>query len=183
MHSISKSKSSHASVHHQILSLIHPEQCHTYNITNTTKTLAHDGYRRGRWTPTKKEPSQDHSSSEIPEEPVLQRKQVAMDVRVLLTDTVTHHLRGVLEPLDRHWPTRPPPKKVRVNDRLAPHQPAPPGRQRLPVPPRRSPVPDMARLVKQVSSSADSTTRMRDRHRRRRCRKIVLTKKIATSSY
>ena len=35
-------------------------------------------------------------------EPVLQRKQVAMDVRVLLTDMVTHHLRGVLQPLDRH---------------------------------------------------------------------------------
>ena len=61
-------------------------------------------------------------------EPVLQRKQVAMDVRVLLTDTVMHHLRGVLEPLDRHWPTRPPPKKVWVNDSLAPHQPAPPVR-------------------------------------------------------
>ena len=59
-------------------------------------------------------------------EPVLQRKQVATDVRVLLTDTVTHHLRGVLEPLDRHWPTRPPPKKVRVNDGLTPHQPVPP---------------------------------------------------------
>ena len=59
-------------------------------------------------------------------EPVLQRKQVATDVRALLTDTVTHHLRGVLEPLDRQCPTRPPPKKVRVNDRLAPHQSAPP---------------------------------------------------------
>ena len=59
-------------------------------------------------------------------EHVLQRKQVATDVRVLLTNTVTHHHHGVLEPLDRHWPTRPPPKKVRVNDRLAPHQPAPP---------------------------------------------------------
>ena len=59
-------------------------------------------------------------------EPVLQRKQVATNMRVLLTDTVMHHLRGVLEPLDHHWPTRPPPKKFRVNDRLAPHQPAPP---------------------------------------------------------
>ena len=69
MHSISKSKSPHASVHHRILSLIHPEYYHTYNVTNTTKTVAHDGYRRGRWTPTEKEQSQDHSSSEIPGEP------------------------------------------------------------------------------------------------------------------
>ena len=38
-------------------------------ITNTTRTVAPDGYRRGRWTPKDKEPSQDHSSSEIPEEP------------------------------------------------------------------------------------------------------------------
>ena len=173
MHSISKSKSSHASIHRRILSLIHHEQCHTYNITNTTKTLAHDGDRHGRWTPTAKEPSRDHSSSEIPGEPArywrtCAPKQVATDVRVLLTDTVTHHLRGVLEPLDRHWPTRPPPKKVRVNDRLAPHQPAPSGRQHLPIPARRSPVPNMA-LIKQASTAESTTTRMRDRHRRRRC--------------
>src|SRR3990170_3778694 len=58
-------------------------------------------------------------------EHVLQRKQVATDVRVLLADTVTYHLRGVLKPLHHHWPTRPPPKKVRVNDGLAPHQAAP----------------------------------------------------------
>ena len=38
-------------------------------ITNTTRTVASDGYRRERWTPKDKEPSQDHSSSEIPEEP------------------------------------------------------------------------------------------------------------------
>ena len=38
-------------------------------ITNTTRTVAPDGYRRRRWTPKDKEPSQDHSSSEIPEEP------------------------------------------------------------------------------------------------------------------
>ena len=38
-------------------------------ITNTTRTVAPDGYRRGRWTPKDKEPSQDHSSSEIPGEP------------------------------------------------------------------------------------------------------------------
>ena len=61
-------------------------------------------------------------------EPVLQRKQVATDVRILLTNTMTHDLLGVLEPMDRHWPTRSSPKKVRVNDRLAPHQLAPPGR-------------------------------------------------------
>ena len=60
-------------------------------------------------------------------EPVLQRKQVATDVRVLLTDMVTHHLCGVLVPLDHHWPTRPPPK-IRVNDELTPHQPAALGR-------------------------------------------------------
>ena len=61
-------------------------------------------------------------------EPVLQRKQVAMDVRVLLAETVMYHLRGVLKPFDDHWPTRLPPKKVQVNDGLTPHQAAPPGR-------------------------------------------------------
>ena len=35
--------------------------------------------------------------------PMLQRKQVATDVRVLLVDTVTYHLPGVLKPLHRHW--------------------------------------------------------------------------------
>ena len=59
-------------------------------------------------------------------EPELQRNQVAMDVRVLLAETVSYHLRGVLKPLDHHWPMRPPPKKVRVNDGLTPHQAAPP---------------------------------------------------------
>ena len=58
-------------------------------------------------------------------EPALQRNHVATDVLVLLADMVTYHLRGVLKPLDRHWPKQPPPKKVRVNDRLAPHQAAP----------------------------------------------------------
>ena len=48
-------------------------------------------------------------------EPVLQRKQLATDVRVLLADKVTYHLHGVLKPPHRHWPTRPPPKKARVN--------------------------------------------------------------------
>ena len=38
---------------------------------------------------------------------MLQRNQVATDMRVLLADTVTYHLHGVLKPLDRHWPTRP----------------------------------------------------------------------------
>ena len=168
MNSISKSKSSHASVHHRILSLIHHEQCHTYNITNTTKTLAHDGHpqrrnHHGIIAPVR-------SPKNLPgigEQHVLQCKQVATDVRVLLTDTVTHHLRGVLEPLDLHWPTRPPSNKDRVNNGLAPHQPTPLGRQHLPVPPRRSPVPDMADLVKQASS-AESTRRMRDRYCPRR---------------
>ena len=96
-----------------------------YSITNTTRTVAPDGYRRGRWTPKGKEPSQDHSSSEIPEEPVvepaLQRNHAATDVLVLLADTVTYHLRGVRKPRHRHWPTRPPPNKDRVNDGLALH--------------------------------------------------------------
>ena len=37
-------------------------------ITNTTRTVAPDEYRRVWWTPKDKEPSQDHSSSEIPKE-------------------------------------------------------------------------------------------------------------------
>ena len=61
-------------------------------------------------------------------EPMLQHKQVATDVCALLAETVMYHLRGVLKPLDRHWLTRPSPKKVRVNDGLIPHQAAPPGR-------------------------------------------------------
>ena len=59
-------------------------------------------------------------------EPALQRNHVATDVLVLLADTVTYHLRGVRKPRHRHWPTRPPPNKDRVNDRLAPHQATPP---------------------------------------------------------
>ena len=100
-------------------------------------------------------------------EPALQRNHVATDVLVLLADTVMYHLRGVLKPLHHHWPTRPPSKKVRVNNGLAPHQAAPPGRLHLLVPARRSPVLDMAPLIKQASS-AESTTRMQDRHHRRR---------------
>ena len=70
MHSIiSKTTSSLASIHRRILSLIHLEYYHTYSIASTTRTVAPDGYRRGRWTPKGTEPSQDHSSSEIPEEP------------------------------------------------------------------------------------------------------------------
>ena len=70
MHSIiTKSTSSLVSVHRRILSLILLEYYHTYSITNTARIVAPDGYRRGRWTPKDKEPSQDHSSSEIPEEP------------------------------------------------------------------------------------------------------------------
>ena len=69
MHSISKTKSSLASVHRRILSLIHLEYYHTYSIASTARTVAPDGYRLGRWTPKGTEPSQDHSSSEIPEEP------------------------------------------------------------------------------------------------------------------
>ena len=70
MHSIiSKTTSSLLSVHRRILSLILLEYYHTYSITDTSRTVAPDGYRRGRWTPKEKEPSQDHSSSEIPEEP------------------------------------------------------------------------------------------------------------------
>ena len=173
MHSISKSKSSHASIHRRILSLIHPEQYHTYNITNTSKTPAHDGYRRGRWTPKEKEPSHDHSSSEIPGEPARYWRTCAPMQTSTDGRACPPHRYGDAPPprgpraSGPSLPTRLPPKKVRVNDRLAPHQPAPPDRQRLLVPPRRSPVPDMAHLVKQVSSSADSTMRMRDRHRPR----------------
>src|SRR3954471_14077811 len=97
------------------------------HIASTARTVAPDGYRRGRWTPKGKEPSQDHSSSEILKnllgilEPALQRNHVATDVLVLLADMVTYHLRGVWKPQHRHWPTRPPPNKDRVNDGLAPH--------------------------------------------------------------
>ena len=101
-------------------------------------------------------------------EPALQRNHVATDVLVLLADTVTYHLRGVRKPRHRHWPTRPPPNKDRVNNGLPPHQPTSPGRQHLPIPTRRSPVPNMA-LIKQASTAESTTTRMRDRHRRRRC--------------
>ena len=124
----------HASVHRRILSLIHLEYYHTYSIASTARTVAPDGYRHGRWTPKGTEPSQDHSSSEIPEEPAgivepaLQRNHVATDVLVLLADTVTYHLRGVRKPRHRHWPTRAPPNKDRVNDGLVPHQPTPTGR-------------------------------------------------------
>ena len=129
-----KSTSSLVSVHRRILSLILLEYYHTYSIANTARTVAPDGYRRGRWIPKEKEPSQDHSSSEIPEEPArycrtaLQCNHVATDVLVLLADTVTYHLRGVRKPRHRHWPTRPPPNKDRVNNGLPPHQPTSPGR-------------------------------------------------------
>ena len=70
MHSIiSKTTSSLVSVHRRILSLILLEYYHTYSIANIARTVEPDGYQRGWWTPKEKEPSQDHSSSEILEEP------------------------------------------------------------------------------------------------------------------
>ena len=69
MHSIiSKTTSSLVYVYRRILSLILLEYYYTYSIANTARTVAPNGYRRGRWTPKEKEPSQDHSTSEIPEE-------------------------------------------------------------------------------------------------------------------
>ena len=62
---------------------------------------------------------------------VLQQTHVAMDVLVLLSDTALYHLLGGWLPLHRAWPTRPPPKKIRVDDvSLIPHQAARPGRDR-----------------------------------------------------
>src|SRR3954467_2053660 len=80
-------------------------------------------------------------------EPALQHNHVATDVLVLLANTVTYHLRGLRKPRHRHWPTRPPPNKDRVNDGLAPHQATPPGRERppLPPPPRTPPPTDPPR--------------------------------------
>ena len=135
MHSIiRKTTSSLASIHHRILSLILLEYYHTYSIANTARTVAPDEYRRGRWTPKEK----DHhriiaavtSLKNLPGivEPSLQRNHVATDVLIFNADTVTYHLRGVRKPRHRHWPTRPPPNKDRVNDGLAPHQPTPTGR-------------------------------------------------------
>src|SRR5215216_7143489 len=49
-------------------------------------------------------------------EPDVQRNHVATDVLVLLPDTVTYHLRGGRQPPHQMWPTRPPPKKLRVDD-------------------------------------------------------------------
>ena len=59
-------------------------------------------------------------------EPALQRNHVVTDMLVLLLDTVTYHLRGGRKPPHCQWPSRSPPKKVRVNDGLAPHQVPPP---------------------------------------------------------
>src|SRR4051812_15675421 len=104
------------------------------HIASTARTVAPDGYRRGRWTPK----GRNHhriiapvrSLKNLPGilEPALQRNHVRTDVLVLLANTVTYHLRCVRKPRHRHWPTRPPPNKDWVNDGLAPHQATPPGR-------------------------------------------------------
>jgi hypothetical protein len=58
----------------RVLSLIHLEYYHITSLANTDRILSNNPVdsrflRRGRWTPKEKEPSQDHSSGEIPEEP------------------------------------------------------------------------------------------------------------------
>src|SRR3954467_9392350 len=54
------------------------------------------------------------------------RHGASRNYRYVLDVSVTYHLRGVRKPRHRHWPTRPPPNKDRVNDGLAPHQATPP---------------------------------------------------------
>jgi hypothetical protein len=89
-----------------------------------------------------------------------------MDMLVLLPDTATYHLRRGRLPMHQMWPTRTPPKEIRVDDGTrgrVPHQAARPSRQHLPVPARRSPVPDMG----QPDVVAEgSTARMWAGHRR-----------------
>ena len=93
-------------------------------------------------------------------EPALQRNHVATDVLVLLADTVTYHLRGVRKPRYRHWHTRPPRNKNRVNYGLPPHQPTSP---RKVAPPNTSPAepspehgPDQASLHRRVDDDEDA---------------------------
>src|SRR3954464_7830660 len=99
-----------------------------------------------------------------------------MDVRVLLADTTTYHLRRGRLPPHRNWPPRTPPNEIRVDDETrgwVPHQAARPSRQHLPVPARRSPVPDIG----QPDVVADgSTARMRAGHRREQILAIYLQK-------
>ena len=104
----------------------------------------------------------------------LQQIHVASDVLVLLSDTVTHLHLGGRRPLHRGWPTRRPPNKIRVDDvTRIPHQTTRPGRH-LPVPARRSPVPDTARVQQmagghhrfpprseKMSGEFDQTTKVR----------------------
>ena len=174
MHSIiSKSTSSLVSVHRRILSLIHLEYYHTYNFASTARTVAPHRYRHGRWTPKEKESSHDRSS-EIPEEPA----------RYCRTCPPTQSCSDGRARPPRWHGDIPPPRcpeasasslahatttKQGSRQRRAGSSPTyAPGRQHLPKPARRSPVPDMAPLIK-PASSAKSTTRMRDRHRRRWC--------------
>ena len=86
-----------------------------------------------------------------------------MDVLVLLPEMATYHLRRGRLPPHRNWPTRTPPNEIRVDDGTrgrVPHQAARPSKQHLPVPARRSPVPDMGPLKQDVVANG-STARMR----------------------
>ena len=65
----------------------------------------------------------------------IQQMHVATDVLVLLPNTATYHLLGGRLPLHRVWPTRLPPKKIRVDDvTWIPHQATRSGRYHLLVP-------------------------------------------------
>src|SRR4051812_30610842 len=84
------------------------------HIASTARTVAPDGYRRGRWTPKGRNhhriTAPVRSLKNLPGilEPALQRNHVPTDVLVLLADMVTYHLRGsgslgtVTGPRDRH---------------------------------------------------------------------------------
>src|SRR3954466_11308873 len=100
---------------------------HTYISSNTTvnnmnNTVSNVGCG-GRWSPKEKEPPRTRSSDEIPEKPSsppcpgVQRHQVATDVLVLLPDTSAYNPLAGRLPLHRLGPTRPPPKKIQVDDR------------------------------------------------------------------
>ncbi|KAK1681548.1 hypothetical protein QYE76_042396 [Lolium multiflorum] len=55
--------------------------------------------------------------------------EVTANVLVLLSNTLSYHLRRHRLPLKRPWPTRPPPENIRVDDGTRiPHQGARPGR-------------------------------------------------------
>ena len=105
-------------MHHRILSLIHLEYYHIISVIEIQLTFhgAGDGHpKRGNHH---RIIARVRSLKNLPGigEPDVQRNHVTTDVLVLLAETATYHLLGGRLPLHRAWPTRLPPKKIRVDD-------------------------------------------------------------------